>query len=101
MIIYNITTKVSTGIDAAWVKWQREQHIPEMMRTGLFIDYTFSQLLEQDDSEGKTYVVQCRISNMDNYESYINRFAAKMRESAFEAWGNQFISFRSILEVIH
>lgn len=101
MIIYNITTKVHSSINADWLQWQREEHIPEIMSTGLFTAYRFFRLLEQDDSEGCTYAVQYTAASEENYQEYMQRFAPLLREKALEKWGDRIISFRSLLEVIH
>ena len=58
MLIYNITIKVDHSILEEWIKWQMEEHIPEIMATGLFDRYKFFRLLEQDDTEGATYIIQ-------------------------------------------
>ena len=100
MIIYNITTKVHHSIDAAWLQWQREKYIPEIMSTGLFTDYKFFRLLEQDDSEGNTYAVQYNASKAENYQQYIQLYATLIRKKAQEKWGDAIISFHSVLEVI-
>jgi hypothetical protein len=101
MIVYNITSKVSIGIEKAWLQWQREEHIPEIMQTGLFTEFKIFHLLEQDDLDGSTYTIQYSANSMEDYLNYINLFANTMRQKAFAAWGNQFISFRSLMEVMH
>lgn len=58
MFIYNITNKVDYSILDEWIKWQPDEHIPEIMSTNLFTDFKFYQLLEQDESDGVTYVIQ-------------------------------------------
>jgi hypothetical protein len=101
MIVYNITTKVHAAIDAAWLQWQREEHIPEIMSTGLFTGYKLCRLLEQDDSDGKTYAIQYAASTPELYHQYMNIYAPLLRKKAFEKWGDNIISFHSVLEVIH
>ena len=101
MVIYNITTKVHGSINADWLQWQREEHIPEIMGTGLFTAYKFFRLLEQDDSEGCTYAVQYTVASEEIYQEYMQRFAPLLRKKALEKWGDRIISFRSLLEVIH
>ncbi len=101
MIVYNITTKVHISINAEWLQWQREEHIPEIMATGLFTGYRFFRLLEQDDSEGSTYAVQYTAESEENYQEYMAQFAPLLRKKALEKWGDRIISFRSLLEVIH
>ncbi len=101
MIIYNITVKVDAGIDAAWLLWQREVHIPEIMASGKFIDYKLCRLLEQDETDGITYVTQFTAATEKEYREYIDSYAPLLRQKAFDTWGNGFVAFRSLMEVIH
>ena len=101
MIVYNITSKVSSAIEKGWLQWQQEEHIPEIMGTGLFTAYKIFHLLEQDNTEGNTFVIQFTANSLDDYQKYISEYANELRQKAFATWGNQFISFRSILEVMH
>ena len=101
MIVYNITMKVIPEIEAEWIAWQNQEHIPDIMATQLFSDYKFFKLLEQDDKEGITYVIQYFTSSIENYTRYINEFAPALREKAYEKWGNQFIAFRTVMELVN
>jgi hypothetical protein len=46
MFIYNITIKVNNSILKPWMKWQMEEHVPQIMETHLFSGYKIYQLLE-------------------------------------------------------
>lgn len=98
MLLYNITTKVDNIISEEWLQWQREIHIPEIMATGLFHEHRMYRLLEQDDSEGKTYITQFFTSSEKDYEEYLNHFAPGLREKSFAKWGDQIVAFRTLLE---
>ena len=99
MIIYNVTVKVDNDIAQNWVQWMKEEHIPELMKTGLFVDYRLCYLLEQDETEGKTYTAQYFCDNMEHYNTYINEHASKMRQKGFERFGNKFAAFRTVMKV--
>ena len=101
MFIYNITIKVNNAILEEWIKWQKEEHIPEIMATNLFDEYRFFRLLAQDDSEGPTFVIQYCASSRKNYDQYIQQYAPNLREKALKQWGNGFIAFRSLLESVN
>ena len=101
MIVYNITIKILPAIEAEWIQWQQQEHIPEIMATGLFTEYKFFRLLDQDESEGITYVIQYFGSSPENYHQYINQFAPALREKALAKWGNQFIAFRTVMELVN
>ena len=101
MIVYNITLKINPSILEKWIQWQKGEHIPEIMATGLFTDYKFYKLLEQDESEGPTYVVQFFADSYEKYNKYIAEFATGLRTKSLEKWGNGFVAFRSILQVVN
>ncbi|WP_207514772.1 DUF4286 family protein [Longitalea luteola] len=101
MIVYNITYKVDPAIEEVWIKWQQQQHIPEIMACGQFTTYKMFRLLEQDDSEGMTFVIQYFAPSLENYYQFIQEFAPAFSKKAFDKWGNRFIAFRTVMEVVN
>lgn len=101
MIIYNVTVKTDHSIARAWLAWLKEEHIPEVISTGCFTHATVLHLLEVDESDGITYAVQYHSENKELYDRYISEFAGEMRRRATEKWGDKFIAFRSVMEVVH
>ncbi len=70
------------------------------MATGLFDSFKFFRLLEQDETEGPTYIVQYFISSRDKYDQYIKEHAPALRKKALDKWGNRFIGFRTLMETV-
>src|SRR5215212_9722662 len=99
-IIYNVTVKVEPQIANAWLEWMLEEHIPEVMQTKCFTSYRVVRLLETDDSEGPTYAIQYHAEFKSDYNRYIELYASAMRKKTFDKWGEQFIAFRSVMEVV-
>jgi aspartyl/asparaginyl-tRNA synthetase len=100
MFIYNVTTKITNAIHDDWLQWIKEEHIPDIINTGCFTNATVLQLLETDESEGPTYVVQYMAESKALYNKYIEQYAVNMRQKSIDKWGDQFIAFRSILQLI-
>src|SRR5437868_3209868 len=75
MIVFNNTIKVHPDIEQDWLQWQKEEHIPETMRSGHFTAYKIFRLLEQDDSEGSTYVIQYTAPGIEQYQRYLDELA--------------------------
>lgn len=100
MLVYNVTTKVDGAIADAWLQWLLAEHIPDILATGCFNDYTVVRLLEIDDSEGPTYAIQYNALSKADYNRYLELHAPYLRQKAMDKWGNGFISFRSLMEVI-
>ena len=100
MIIYNVTIKVNHEASTDWVAWMKNEHIPDLLSTGLFTDTRLCKLLEQDDEEGSTYVAQYFCESIEDYRSYIDEYATTMREKAAKAFGGKFVAFRTVMEII-
>ncbi|TAD95413.1 MAG: DUF4286 family protein [Bacteroidetes bacterium] len=101
MIIYNVTTSVDHAIDEKWLEWMRNSHIPEVMQTNMFTGYKFLKLLtDQEDSTGKTYAVQYFCDNLEKYQKYQRLYAPKLQADVKSKFGEQCLSFRTLLEVI-
>lgn len=101
MIVYNVTTKVTHQIASKWLEWINQEHIADIVATGCFTHAIVLRLIEVDDSEGPTYAVQYYSPDKSLYNKYIQEFAEALRKKAFDKWGDQFISFRSVLEVVN
>ena len=101
MIIYSVTLKIDWSIQEGFEDWMKKVHIPEVLGTGCFTKNTFARLLEVDDTEGPTYSSQYMANERSDYDRYMEQFANTMRQHLFDRFGNRFIAFRSILEVIN
>ena len=100
MFIYNVTIKVEDSIADAWLQWLKEEHIPEVMATGCFEEYKIVRLLEIDDSEGPTYAVQYNALSKALYNRYIIKYADALRQKSYDRWGQKFMAFRSLMQII-
>lgn len=101
MIIYNVTIKVNRDIHDAWLQWLKTEHIPEVIATGCFTHAVILHLVESDDPEGITYAVQYHAPDKETYNRYISTFATTMRQKGLDKWGNKFIAFRTVMQVVN
>jgi hypothetical protein len=101
MIIYNITTQLTWAIHDAWLEWMKLEHIPQIMQTGKFSKHYFSRLQDVEEEQGPTYSLQFFAESRADIDSYIADYAPGLRNKSFEKWGDQFFSFRTLMEVIH
>jgi hypothetical protein len=101
MFVYNVTIKVREEIKKEWLQWLQEIHIPEVLATGCFYEATILQLLEIDDSEGPTYAVQYKAESKGAYNQYVDKYAASLKQKSYDKWGDAFIAFRSVMQVVN
>lgn len=98
MVVYNETIKVRHYVLEGWLAWLQHEHIPAMLATGLFDDYKCYRLLDQDDAEGPTFVLQYYAPSPGHYGRYILEFAPRLQQDALDKWGEAFVSFSTIME---
>jgi hypothetical protein len=101
MFIYNVTIHIDHSIHEAWLQWMNETHIPDVMKTGCFEKSVFVKILETDETEGPTYAVQYYALSKAQYNRYIDLYAPKLRKDGMDKWGNKFIAFRTLMEVLN
>jgi hypothetical protein len=101
MIVYNVTVKADHSIADSWLAWMKEEYIPGMIGTGCFTHATILRLMEVDETEGPTYAVQFHAASKSLYNKYITTFADNMRKKAMDKWGNKFIAFHSVMQLVH
>lgn len=100
MILYNVTIKVDQQIAHQWLHWLLHEHIPEVLESKCFISHRVVRLLEVDDQDGPTYAVQYVAESKGDYNRYIELFAPELRQRSIDKWGQHFIAFRSVMEII-
>jgi hypothetical protein len=72
-----------------------------MMASGQFSQWKMFRLLDQDDTEGLTFVIQYFAPTLENYIRFIEEFEPVLRQKAFDKWGERFIAFRTVMEVVN
>ncbi|MBK8443104.1 MAG: DUF4286 family protein [Sphingobacteriales bacterium] len=100
MIIYNVTVKIEHGIESDWLQWMRNVHIPDVIKTGQFVGHRLCRLLEQDEEDGVTYAVQYFCNSLDNINKYREHYATALQAEHQRRYGNHYVAFRTILEVL-
>jgi len=100
MIVYNVTIKIDPQIQTEWLTWLKNEHTPGIMATGLFIDYKLFHLLEEEE-HGTTYVVQYFMHSIEHHKKYIDEFSLQFRQKTFDKWGDRFVSFRTVMEIVN
>lgn len=101
MIVYNVTVKVDAGIASKWLEWLQTEHITEVIGTGCFTKASILKLLEVDETEGPTFAIQYFAESKAMYNQYIEKYAGLMRQKSYDKWGDKFIAFRSVMQVVN
>jgi hypothetical protein len=100
MIIYNVTINIDQSVHTEWLSWMKETHIPDVMRTGIFLENRILKLIGDEDSGGFTYAIQYSCESMDRYNTYQEKFAPALQKAHVDKYKDKFVAFRTLLEVI-
>ena len=100
MIIYNVTINIDYDVHDEWLDWMKNKHIPDVLKTGLFIENKICRILAEEDG-GKSYSIQYFLKNMDDYYTYQKEYASSLQLEHTQKYEGKFAAFRTILEVVH
>jgi hypothetical protein len=98
MIIYNVTVNIDYDVHDEWLNWMQAHHIPDVMRTGLFLEAKISKILAEEEG-GKSYAIQYLCESMEVYETYRDQFAPALQKMHTEKFAGKFVAFRTLLKV--
>lgn len=99
MFIYNVTINISSDVHAEWVRWMKELHMPDVMKTGCFVDCQLVKVLYVED-EGHTYSAQYKFLEMSDIEIYQKEFAPKLQAEHTEKFKDKYSAFRTLLQIM-
>lgn len=98
MLIYSVTIMIEKDIEADWLRWMQEVHVPDVMRTGYFSESYLHQLLEPEPEPGtSTYNVQYTCIHENAYQQYLETDSPRLRKDIADRYGNRFVAFRTLL----
>jgi Domain of unknown function (DUF4286) len=100
MILYNVTVTVDLDVHPEWVKWMTEVHIPDVMMTGMFVSYRFCRLLGHEHDDSEIYSIQYLVRDMTHLRRYMDEFAPELQRQFKERYGDKYVVFRSVMEVM-
>lgn len=90
MIIYRVKLKVHKDTEAGWYEWMSKTHIPDVINTRHFIDYSFVRLIAngQMDELYTTYEIQYLCKSQEELEKYEALEAKALREEHIDKFGS-------------
>lgn len=100
MIIYSVTISIDNQLEHEWIKWMQTVHIPQVMATGCFVNFTFFRLLTKVEDEGATFNLQYHARSMEEYVDYQDNYAPALQEDMASKYRNQYGAFRTLLETV-
>lgn len=99
MILYSVTVNIDLEKEKEYVDWMKQTHIPEVMATGVFKESKFFKLLNEVE-DGVNFSAQYFADSMEHIHQYQADHAPELQQKLEEKFGNHYIAFRSLLELV-
>jgi Domain of unknown function (DUF4286) len=101
MFLYNVTVKIDAAIASEWLAWMRNTHIPDVLRTELFVANRICRLIDPaDDDDGATFAIQYTFRAMADLQRYQNEYAPALQKDHTDRYAGRFVAFRTVLEIV-
>jgi len=103
MILYNVTINVEDALHDEWLEWMVNEHIPKVMKTGMFPSNKIFRIISRLPEEtGTTYSFQYFANSIEDYEIYRTVYSPVLQQESLERFGeeNLPLAFRTVLEEV-
>ena len=99
MFIYFISVYVSLELVDEWLKWMKDTHIPNVMKTNIFISANINRVISKSDT-GITYAIAYKCQTLKDLQRYEITFARKIRNEYNLKYAQSAPTFRTIMEIL-
>lgn len=100
MIIYNVTITLDIEIAKEWQEWMVGTHIPDVMRTGMFISYRMGRLLNHEHKDSEIFTIQYIVESMERLYEYIDDYSEPLQDAHSKRYHGRYVIFRTIMDLI-
>src|SRR5690625_2590797 len=97
MIIYSVTISIDEDIETKWVEWMRNVHIPDVMKTGLFVSCRFSKLTSHKEEGFINYSAQYTCESKNKLDEYQSKFSKDLQKKSMHEFADKIRTFRTEL----
>ena len=99
MILYNVTVSIDPSIEADFKTYMREQHIPDVLNTGRFMEARFCRVHGEEEG-GVTYATTYLAASQEELDTYQANEAKALQADFNQKWSGKFAAFRTLLTVV-
>ncbi len=102
MLLYNVTVSVDQRMADEWLSWMKNEHIPEVMATGMFAMHRICKLVQPapQPDEGITYAIQYYCDSQEQLNRYFAEYAPGLQKAHTLKFGQHTAAFRTVLEIV-
>lgn len=99
MIVYSVTITIEASVEAEWVEWMKNVHIPDVLRTGCFSECRIYKVIGAE-GEDPVYAMQYSCGSVEEYHRYRDNFAPALQKDHTDRFAGRFSGSRQVLEEV-
>lgn len=100
MYILNITFLVAEPLISTWQEWIRQQLIPSMTSTGLFLQPQLARVHSAEQTDGVSFALQFHTASVDTIDEWLNNNGNSLQQKCTVGFGGNVLFFATTLEVL-
>ena len=100
MLLYNITIGIDKEIEAEWLQWMKDQYIPVIMQTGMFVDWKIYKVLHDQDDSSVSYSVQYFSETIEKVVQFVEQIEPELNKQHQKKYKDRHVAFRTLLEEV-
>jgi hypothetical protein len=100
MLLYNVTVGIDKDIEEEWLQYMREKHIPDVLKTGMFVSNKLYKVLHDQEDGTISYSIQYFAKSIEHVNQYLEVFAPVLIEQHKKRFANKHVAFRTLLEEV-
>jgi len=84
---YEVSMHVDSSIAEEWVEWMRTEHIPDVMKTGVFLSCQFLRVIEPAIEGNDSFRITYEAKNLSAIQEYRISLSPELRKKHDERYG--------------
>src|SRR5690349_19938443 len=100
MLLYNITIGIDKEIEAEWLQSMKDQYIPVVMKTAMFVDSKFFKVLHDQDENSVSYSVQYFSETIEKVLQFVEQIDPEVNKQLQKKYKDRHVAFRTLLEEV-
>ena len=100
MFLYNVTVGVDSDIEMEWLHWMKSKHIPDVLGTGMFVEYKIYKVLHDNNDGTVSYSTQYFANSLEMVVQYLEVFGPALIEEHRQKFLNKHVAFSTLLEEV-
>jgi len=100
MFLYNVTIGIDKDVELEWLQWMKENYIPKVMESGMFVEYKIYKVLHDQEEGSVSYSFQYFAHTINHVTHYFEKFAPQVLEQLRTRFRDKHVAFMTLLEEV-